>query len=62
MLDQAKTIYLSGIAVGNVCVLNSLRDLADHGLSKKLVVITDASPSLDDGSALAKMIEQTGGG
>lgn len=59
VLDQAKTIYLSGIA-GNVCVLNSLRDLADHGLSKKLVVITDASPSLDDGCALAKMIEQTG--
>lgn len=59
VLDQAETIYLSGIA-GNVCVLNSLKDLANHGLASKIVVIKDASPSLDDGSALDEMIKNTG--
>lgn len=61
LLDQANRIYLCGIA-GNVCVLNSLRDLVKHGLANKITVITDASPSLDDGTALREIIEEYGVG
>lgn len=59
--DEADSIYLCGIA-GNVCVLNSLKDLAHHGLGQKIWVVKDASPSLDDGSALNDMIKETGVG
>ncbi|MDO5017470.1 MAG: isochorismatase family protein [Porphyromonas sp.] len=58
LLDDAEEIYLCGIA-GNVCVLNTLKDLARHGLGDKITVITDAAPSLDDGTALREMIEET---
>lgn len=58
-MKEAEKVYLCGIA-GNVCVLNSLRDLSEHGFCEKLVVIQDASPSLDDGSALMEMIQKTG--
>ena len=61
LLDEAQKIFLCGIA-GNVCVLNSLRDLVKHGLANKIIVITDASPSLDDGTALNKMIRECGVG
>lgn len=57
LLDKAERIYLCGIA-GNVCVLNSLSDLARHGLASKVIVITDASPSLDDGTALREKIAE----
>lgn len=59
LLDQAEEILLCGIA-GNVCVLNSLKDLVRHGLGDKLRLITNASPSLDDGSALKGVIEEQG--
>lgn len=58
-LMQSSLVYLCGIA-GNVCVLNSLKDLANHGFCEQIVVIQDASPSLDDGSALMGMIQKTG--
>lgn len=57
ILKESNSILICGIA-GNVCVLNSIKDLIHHGLTKKLSVITDASPSLDDGSALAQLIEE----
>lgn len=57
LLDKADEVLLCGIA-GNVCVLNSLKDLVRHGLGNKLTVITDASPSLDDGSALKEVIKE----
>lgn len=59
LMNEAEKIYLCGIA-GNVCVLNSLRDLSKHGLANKITVITNASPSLDDGSALKEMIQECG--
>ena len=57
-LVEAEEILLCGLA-GNVCVLNSLKDLVRHGLASKITVITDASPSLDDGSALNEIIRET---
>ena len=59
VLDECDEIWLCGIA-GNVCVLNSLRDLVQHGLGKKIVVLRSLSPSLDDGSALEAMINECG--
>lgn len=61
LLDGATSIYICGLA-GDVCVLNSLSDLVKHGLGDKITVITDASPSLDDGSALKQIIDETGVG
>lgn len=58
-LREAEEIYLCGLA-GDVCVLNSLRDLANHGLGDKIIVLEDVTPSLDDGSALLEMIGKTG--
>lgn len=60
-LRNADEIFLCGIA-GDVCVLNSLRDLAQHGLGDKITVLEDVTPSLDDGSALLEMINKTGVG
>lgn len=57
-LESAEEILLCGLA-GNVCVLNSLKDLVRHGLASKITVLTDASPSLDDGTALDDIIRET---
>lgn len=59
LLDERDEIWLCGIA-GNVCVLNSLRDLVQHGLGVKIEVIESLSPSLDDGSALRAMVAECG--
>lgn len=40
-------------------MLNSLKDLVRHGLASKITVLTDASPSLDDGTALNEIIRET---
>ncbi|MBR8703488.1 isochorismatase family protein [Porphyromonas levii] len=61
LLDKAKEVFLCGIA-GNVCVLYTLNDLVKHGLGQKLTVITDAAPSLDDGTALKDTIKESGVG
>lgn len=57
VLNTSDEILLCGLA-GNVCVHTSLQDLIDHGLADRLTVITDASPSLDDGSTLRQLIEE----
>ena len=52
-------IDVCGLA-GNVCVLNTLKDLmAEYGPGR-LNVLTAYSPSLDDGSALRNFIETHG--
>lgn len=56
LFDKSETIYISGIA-GNICVLNSIQDLAKQGLIEKIVVLTDVTPSLDDGTTLQETIK-----
>ena len=58
-LDSADTIYVCGVA-GDVCVHTSISDLIRLGLKEKLVVITDASPSLDEGEKLNTLIREEG--
>ncbi len=57
LLDQADKVYISGIA-GDVCVQNSIKDLAKHGLTKKLVLLENAAPSLDDGTTLRTVAQE----
>lgn len=59
LLDEAEKVYICGIA-GDVCVQNSIRDLAAHGLAEKLILLEDAAPSLDDGSTLAGVTRELG--
>lgn len=56
-LNESEIIYICGIA-GDICVLNSLKDLIGHGLGDHMMVIEDASPSLDDGRALRGLIRK----
>ena len=51
----ADNILVCGLA-GDVCVHTTLSDLCKHGLSTKLEVLTDASPSLDGGAKLQALI------
>ena len=52
-------IEVCGLA-GDVCVLNTLKDLlAEYG-AEKLRVLTTYSPSLDDGSTLGDFIKTNG--
>ena len=46
-----------GIA-GDVCVLDTLKDLVAAGYKKKLHVLTDFCPSLDGGKALRKYLKE----
>ena len=57
LLDEAEKIYICGIA-GDVCVQNSIKDLTGHGLGGKLILLEDASPSLDDGTTLSRVISE----
>ncbi|MDO5036439.1 MAG: isochorismatase family protein [Porphyromonas sp.] len=59
ILDESDEVLVCGLA-GNVCVHTSINDLIKHGLREKLTVITDASPSLDDGSHLQELIQKEG--
>lgn len=52
-------IDVCGLA-GNVCVLNTVKDLARLFGPERLHVLTDFSPSLDDDSALANYLKETG--
>lgn len=49
-------IDICGLA-GNVCVLNTAKDLKDIVGADKLNILKEFSPSLDDGSALNAFIE-----
>ncbi|MDD6518573.1 MAG: isochorismatase family protein [Prevotella sp.] len=49
-------IDICGLA-GNVCVLNTAKDLAAATNPNKIHVLTDYAPSLDDGSELHAFIE-----
>lgn len=57
VLLEADTIYVAGLA-GDICVLNSMKDLISHGLRERLVVITKGAPSLDGGKKLSQFIER----
>lgn len=56
-LGLAEEIYVCGVA-GDVCVHTSITDLIRWGLKDKIIVITDASPSLDGGKKLQELIRQ----
>ena len=57
LLDNADRIDVCGIA-GDVCVLDTLKDLVAAGYKKKLHVLTDYCPSLDGGQALRKYLKE----
>ena len=48
-------IDVCGLA-GNICVLNTARDLKESVGSRKLNILEEYSPSLDDGSMLREFI------
>lgn len=52
-------VDVCGIA-GDVCVLNTLRDLLPIVGAGRLCVLTDFSPSLDGGKALKAFVEENG--
>ena len=51
LLNEADTIDVCGIA-GDICVLNSIKDLVEAGYKDKLTVLMPFCPSLDGGVAL----------
>ena len=51
LLDEAEKIDVCGIA-GDVCVLDTLKDLVASGYKKKLNVLLPFCPSLDGGKVL----------
>lgn len=57
--DQYLQIHVCGIA-GDVCVLNTLRDLLPLAGADRIIVLTAYSPSLDGGKALSDFIAQHG--
>ncbi|MBR4338873.1 MAG: isochorismatase family protein [Bacteroidaceae bacterium] len=58
LLDEAEQIDVCGIA-GDVCVLDTLKDLAQSGYKKKLNVLLPFCPSLDGGKALNDFVQST---
>ena len=56
LLDSAEQIDVCGIA-GDVCVLDTLKDLAQAGYKKKLNVLLPFCPSLDGGKALKEYVQ-----
>ncbi len=52
-------IDVCGLA-GNICVLNTMRDLVAFFGPKKLRLLTDYAPSLDDGSELKAFVAENG--
>lgn len=52
---EAAKIYVAGIA-GDVCVHTSVSDLIAHGYGSRLVLLTEACPSLDGGNKLHFLI------
>jgi len=57
MLDNAEHIDVCGIA-GDVCVLDTLKDLVGAGYKRKLHVLNDFCPSLDGGQALRGYLKE----
>ena len=57
MLDSAEQIDVCGIA-GDVCVRDTLKDLAQAGYKKKLNVLLPFCPSLDGGKALKEYLSK----
>jgi len=56
MLDEADEVDVCGIA-GNVCVLDTLKDLVAAGYEEKLHVLMPFCPSLDGGKALEEWMQ-----
>lgn len=54
---RIKALDLCGLA-GDVCVLNTLKDVIEQNWIYKLTVLTAFSPSLDGGESLNKFLEQ----
>lgn len=52
-------IHVCGLA-GNICVLNTLRDLVGKYGKAMLRVLADYAPSLDDGTELAQYLSENG--
>lgn len=57
--DQYQQIHVCGIA-GDVCVLNTLRDLLPLAGADRITVLTAYSPSLDGGKSLSDFIAEHG--
>ena len=55
LLDNAEQIDVCGIA-GDICVLDTLKDLVEAGYKKKLNVLLPFCPSLDGGTALQDFV------
>lgn len=56
---QYAQVDVCGIA-GDVCVLNTLRDLLPMVGAERLCVLSDFSPSLDGGKVLKAFVEESG--
>jgi len=56
-LDKAEQVDVCGIA-GDVCVLDTLKDLVAAGYEEKLNVLMPFCPSLDGGKALSAYVKR----
>jgi len=57
LLDKAEQVDVCGIA-GDVCVLDTLKDLVAAGYEEKLNVLMPFCPSLDGGKALSAYVKR----
>ena len=57
ILDGMDEVDCCGIA-GDICLLNSVKDLIEWGYRKKIHVLEEFSPSLDGGKALKEFLKE----